>query len=355
MQALIEVILPVFLVIGAGYAAVRRGILSESGIDGLMKFTLSIALPCLLFRAISDLDLAAFEPKLIGTFYLGATFCFVLGIALARIALRRPWPDAVVIGFCALFSNSLLLGLPITERAFGADALAGNYAIVSLHAPFCYSLGVITMEIVRSDRASPFTTVAAIAGTMSRNALVLGIALGFVVNLGDVPLPHVLREALDLLARAAIPAALFGLGGIMVGYRLEGSLPAAGLICAISLLVHPAFVFAGQRCPEPFGRGNALRRADGGDGAGRQRLSLRAHVRSSKKGRGFGGPARDGVIRPDGLALASPSALIRRRCCAVPSRAVSRSAMSACRWASEDSPTCPSKDIARGLRRRRPR
>ncbi len=246
MQALIEVILPVFLVIGAGYAAVRRGILSESGIDGLMKFTLSIALPCLLFRAISDLDLAAFEPKLIGTFYLGATFCFVLGIALARIALRRPWPDAVVIGFCALFSNSLLLGLPITERAFGADALAGNYAIVSLHAPFCYSLGVITMEIVRSDRASPFTTVAAIAGTMSRNALVLGIALGFVVNLGDVPLPHVLREALDLLARAAIPAALFGLGGIMVGYRLEGSLPAAGLICVISLLVHPAFVFAGS-------------------------------------------------------------------------------------------------------------
>jgi malonate transporter len=44
----------------------------------------------------------------------------------------------VAIGFVPLFANSVLLGLPITERAYGADALAGNFAIISIHAAYCY-------------------------------------------------------------------------------------------------------------------------------------------------------------------------------------------------------------------------
>ena len=58
---------------------------------------------------------------------------------------------SVVIGLGALFSNSVLLGLPITERAFGSDALSANFAIISIHAPVCYLLGVLVMEFSRAD------------------------------------------------------------------------------------------------------------------------------------------------------------------------------------------------------------
>ncbi|MFP4044276.1 MAG: AEC family transporter, partial [Rhodosalinus sp.] len=37
MQALNEVILPVFLVMGFGYLAVWRGLFSDSAVDGLMS------------------------------------------------------------------------------------------------------------------------------------------------------------------------------------------------------------------------------------------------------------------------------------------------------------------------------
>ena len=59
MSALIDVILPVFLVIGFGYAAVRAGFLGEPAIDGLMRFAQNFAVPCLLFRSIAYLDLSA--------------------------------------------------------------------------------------------------------------------------------------------------------------------------------------------------------------------------------------------------------------------------------------------------------
>ena len=41
--------------------------------------------------------------------------------------------------------------LLITERAYGFDALVANFAIVSLHAPFCYFVGITAMEIAKSD------------------------------------------------------------------------------------------------------------------------------------------------------------------------------------------------------------
>lgn len=244
MQALLEVILPVFLVIGFGYVVVWRRYFSDEGVDGLMKFTQNFAIPCLLFVAIARLDLSQnFDLRLLFSFYTGAAAGFFVGMFGARYLFGRGWEDSVAIGFCGLFSNSLLLGLPITERAYGADALAANYAIIAVHSPFCYALGITAMEIARNRGGSVMGLVPRVLGAMFRNALVIGITLGFIVNLGGLPLPGVLWDALDLMVRAALPAALFGLGGVLYRYRPEGDLRIIGFIVAVSLVLHPAIVW----------------------------------------------------------------------------------------------------------------
>ena len=246
MQALLDVILPVFGVIGMGYLAVRLGWFKDSAVDGLMSFTQSFAIPCLLFSAISKLDLGqSFDPRLLASFYTGAATGFFAGMLGARYIFGRDWEDAVAIGFCCLFSNSLMLGLPITERAYGVDALQANYAIVALHSPFCYGLGITAMEIVRARGTgqSPARLAMTVGRAMFRNALILGILLGFVVNLGGIPLPAPVTGTIDLMVRAALPAALFGLGGVLVRYRPEGDLKVIGYVVAVSLLLHPATVW----------------------------------------------------------------------------------------------------------------
>ena len=206
-----------------------------------MKFTQNYAIPCLLFRAISTLDLTAqFNPALLISFYTGATLGFTAGTLGARLIFKRDWSDSVAIGFVCLFSNSVLLGLPITERAYGIDALAANFAIVAIHAPFCYMLGVTAMEIARAETRNPATLARTILRSMFRNALVIGIALGFVVNIGGIPLPGVFTDAVDLMVVAALPAALFGLGGVLVRYKPEGDSRTIAMVCVISLILHPA-------------------------------------------------------------------------------------------------------------------
>ncbi|MEM1076683.1 MAG: AEC family transporter [Pseudomonadota bacterium] len=241
MQTLLDVILPVFLVIGFGYIAVWRGYFPVSGIDGVMRFTQSFAIPCLLFKAMTEIDLqSSFDPGLLGGFYAAATLSFTAGLFGARLFFGRDWEDCVAIGFCCLFSNSVLLGLPITERAYGPDALTGNYAIVALHSPFCYGLGITVMEVTRNRGKSPVLMARAVARSMFRNALVIGIALGFAVNISGLSLPGVVDDALSLIIRAALPAALFALGGVLFQYRPEGDMRTIFMVCVISLMLHPA-------------------------------------------------------------------------------------------------------------------
>lgn len=244
MSVLVSVILPVFFVLGAGFLAARYNLLTAAGVDGLMRFAQGIAIPCLLFRAISTLDLAEnLDLALLGSFYGGALAGFTVGTLGARYLFRRDWEDAIAIGFVGLFSNSLMLGLPITERAYGADALAANYVIIAFHAPFCYAVGITVMEVVRA-RGAPLTTLPAkVARAMLGNALIIGILLGIAVNLTGLRLPGVATEALDLIARAALPVGLFGLGGVLTRYRPEGDVRTIAFIIAVSLVLHPAVVW----------------------------------------------------------------------------------------------------------------
>jgi len=244
MSILLQVILPVFLVIGFGYLAVWQKWFSDSGVEALMKFTQTFAIPCLLFRAVSTLDLSqTFHFALLGSFYFGAVCGFCLGLFGARFLFKRTWDDSVAIGFCCLFSNSVLLGLPITERAYGTAALTANFAIIAVHAPICYGIGITVMELVRGRGSSAPELLRKVLQAIFKNALVIALGLGFLINLLGMILPVILTDGLDLLANAALPAALFGLGGVLVRYRPEGDLRVIFYICAISLLVHPSLVW----------------------------------------------------------------------------------------------------------------
>ncbi|MER5170552.1 AEC family transporter [Thioclava sp. GXIMD2076] len=249
MSALIDVILPVFLIVGLGYLAAWKKLFSDSAVDGLMRFAQNFAVPVLLARSIAKLDLgASFDWRLMVSFYVGALLSFGLGILGSRMMGRRP-DEAIAIGFCCLFSNSLLLGIPITERAYGADALAGNFAIISIHSPFLYTVGILAMEATRS--AGTGTSLArvginALKGVI-RTPLVIGILCGLLIKLGQYvtghALPHPIWEAMNMMAGAAIPAALFGLGGVLVRYKPEGDSRAIAMVCILSLIVHPGIAY----------------------------------------------------------------------------------------------------------------
>ncbi len=245
MQLLLDVILPVFMVIGLGYVTVWSGLFTPENIDALMKFAQSVAIPFLLFKGMAEINLEqSFQPKLLGSFYSGSFIIFFLGIISARWFFKRDWEDCVTMGFCCLFCNSLVLGLAITERAYGASALQGNYAIVTLHAPFCYGLGITTMEIVQNQDKNPTKVIRDVAVAIFKNAMVIAMITGFFVNFYNISLPGTASDAIDMIGQVALPIALFAMGGVLYKYRPSGDVGPIIMISVASLFLHPIFVLS---------------------------------------------------------------------------------------------------------------
>ena len=241
IQTIATIIIPVFIIIALGYLSTLFKFLKISEIQILTKFAQNIALPCLLFVNIYQLDLVSvFSLNLLLTFYISAGISFIIGI-LGGYYFLKSLTNSIPIGFCCLFSNSLLLGLPITELALGTEALESNFIIVAFHAPFCYLLGISAMEISINGNQNLLIAYKKILKSILSNALTLGIILGFLFNVSHLPMPYFLIDALKLLSTAGIPIALFALGGVLTQYKEKviNSLPHSIMIAFISLFIQP--------------------------------------------------------------------------------------------------------------------
>ena len=87
----------------------------------------------------------------------------------------------------------------------------------------------------------------AIRGVLT-TPMVIGILCGFAIRgftaLTGQDLPEPGWAAIDMVARAALPAALFALGGVLVRYKPAGDGRAIAMVTTLSLVVHPAVAYA---------------------------------------------------------------------------------------------------------------
>ncbi|MEN7538595.1 AEC family transporter [Aurantiacibacter flavus] len=235
------VILPVFLVIGAGAAAASFGPFTNDFIEGLMAFAQSIAIPCLLFTTMARIDLSqSFDTGLIVSFYLAAGVCFLLGIFSSRALFNHQPGRSVALGFSSMYTNALLLGLPITAVAFGRDATTSNFAIIAFQAPVCYLIGVSAMEAANSGGRGLLRTATTTVFRILRQPHIFSLLAGLGLNLISVSLPDYLAKPLNMLGDAALPVALFALGGVLTRYSLRGSWRETGMVVIIALVINPA-------------------------------------------------------------------------------------------------------------------
>ncbi len=240
MHILLEVTTPIFLIVGGGYLLTHMGYMKLSAAEGLMFFVQNIALPIMLFNAIANINLSVgLNYKLLLSFYSGSLLCFVIALAITFLYFKRSWEDSVVIGFTALFGNTVLLGLAIVGRAFDEVALTGSYLIVAFHAPFCFLVGITTMELYKSGQKRDKPILVSVFSVIWKNAILMGMVLGFIFNILGLSLPSVLAVTVEMIASSAIPAALFALGGILSQYKPSGDLKIIGIICFLTLVFHP--------------------------------------------------------------------------------------------------------------------
>ena len=243
MHTVIDVVLPVFALIIAGYGFSRTRFLSREGARGLGNFVYYCAIPAVLF-----LSLARAAPggetsvAVLGAYFIGTLIVFAGSMAIGRVAFGLGLAEQGLMGMSAAFSNSVQLGIPIVLTAFGPAGLQPLTLIVSVHALILLSLATAVIEIGRGGGGIRHAIKAA-GAAIATNPVILAIVAGALWGGLGLAVPAALGRFLGLLGDAAAPAALFSLGATLSGFRIGGDLRQSLVLVALKLVALPLIVW----------------------------------------------------------------------------------------------------------------
>jgi malonate transporter and related proteins len=243
-MAIVNVIVPVFILVLAGYLAAHFGVLRTGDVEGLSRFVFNIALPVLLFESVATITLPEeMDWIFLFAYYLVVVVIYGLGMWLSRRWFSAPPPEQSIFGMGASYSNLMLVGLPVISAGLGDEALLPLFLLVSVHSAILFFMTSVLVERGGGNGRSPRQIARQTARGLGRNPIIIGLALGFLVNVLAVPLPAALVSALDLVGEATLSCSLFVLGGALTTYKIAGHFSEAGLIIALKLALQPILVW----------------------------------------------------------------------------------------------------------------
>ncbi len=243
MTDLPALIVPILLLIGTGFVAARVGIASREHIEGLAVFVLNFALPALVLNALSRQDIRqTFNWNYVAAYGAGSLMAFFAALLVLRIALGKPLTCAAIGGLGGATSNTGFIGFPVASLALGAPALTALPLTMLVENILIIPLALALAEAGSQGRTSWRSAVAQTAGRLSRMPLIIAIALGAALSFLGLSLPGPVTSAVDMIAAASAPCALFAVGGIIAGIKAGGLTGDIAWIALAKLVLHPLAV-----------------------------------------------------------------------------------------------------------------
>jgi len=247
MQPILEVTVPFFALVLAGWLAARQHILPESAIPGLNAFVLYFALPCMLLRFGMNTPLFdLLNPAVLGVYLLAALV--IVGFTVAvTLGPRVQMKDAAFGALVAAFPNTGFMGVPLLVALMG-PAAAGPVICTILADLFVTSSLCIALAQLHgaAGQGARVAAARALKGALS-NPLPWSIALGAVFSVTGFQLSGPADVVVKMLADAASPVALFTIGAVLwrAGQHTHTRTPPVDFVpvALVKLFVHPLLVF----------------------------------------------------------------------------------------------------------------
>ena len=244
-------LLPVVLLIGIGFAAGRLKLIRGEAVRDLSNLVFLVLVQALLFRTMATADLARLDLRSVALYYIVAGAMF-----FALLFIRGLTSRSAVLALAAIFSNTLMIGVPLVQLAYGQAGLVHLFTLISMHALILLTLATVVLELLvaREQAAAgqgPRRHIAATVAQAVKNAILhpvpLPIIAGFLYSLTGWGLHPVVERPLKLLGDAFGPVALVLVGVTLaqtaIGLHLRGALA----ISVLKTILHPLLMWGAGR------------------------------------------------------------------------------------------------------------
>ena len=239
---------PIYLTIAIGYLATRLGLFAKADMRVFGKFVIHLALPALLFNALSQRRLGdILNGRYLLVYALGSLAVVVAGVAWARLRSGKPLDESSYLAMGMACSNSGFVGYPMVLLLLGpvaGVALALNMLVENLLViPLLLMLADVGAGAAAGERHWGRAVMQTLA-QQARNPMIAAIVLGFAFSLSGWQLPGPVARTVNLFSQASGALALFVIGGTLVGLQVRGMRVQVAQIAFGKLILHPLAVLA---------------------------------------------------------------------------------------------------------------
>ena len=244
-------LLPVVLLIGIGFAAGRLKLIRGEAVRDLSDLVFLVLVQALLFRTMATADLARLDLRSVALYYIVAGAMF-----FALLLIRGLNSRSAVLALAAIFSNTLMIGVPLVQLAYGQAGLVHLFTLISMHALILLTLATVVLELLvaREQAAAgqgPRRHIAATVAQAVKNAVLhpvpLPIIAGFLYSLTGWGLHPVVERPLKLLGDAFGPVALVLVGVTLAQTAIGPHLRGALVISVLKTILHPLLMWGAGR------------------------------------------------------------------------------------------------------------
>jgi len=185
---------------------------------------MNIALPCLILKAFSNIDLAAiFDARVYLSYYPVAFLVFAIGWLVAKYGLKKGPTNVGLLAMGSCFANLGLVGLPIIEATWGEKGVALLAIVLSIHPAVMFTLSIGVIESTASNRKEMGRPWYYPLLGLFKNTIILSVLIGGALSLLKVEMPVPILSFLNVMSGAAGPCALFCVGAFLAQARFQTS------------------------------------------------------------------------------------------------------------------------------------
>ncbi len=239
MFEILAITIPIYVAIALGYGLTRWGIFPKSDMRAFGTFVVKVAMPALLFNALSQRKVSdILNADYVMAYALASLITLALGIVWALRVGRHSRSMSSCFAMGMSCPNSGFVGYPIILLSLGPIAgvtLALNMIVENL---LIIPLLLAWAETGQGQQRWHQIVVQTLKGMLS-NPMIWGIVLGFLFSWFEVQLPASLSRTVTLFAQASAALSLFVIGGSLVGLPVKGMGSNVAQIAMGKLLVHP--------------------------------------------------------------------------------------------------------------------
>lgn len=229
MIAILNSLVPIFLVIALGALIKRFDFPGEGLWQPLDRLTYYVFFPALLLHTLATADLTTFDVWPMAYTLWAGLFTMVALLMLLRATSKLSGPQ-----FASVFQGAArwngFVALAAIGQLFGPEGVTLAAVAFATLVPTVNVLSVTILTRYAGDEPAGLATVLRL---ISKNPLILACAAGIFLNITGLRLPGPLAPTADILGQAALTLGLLAIGA---GLRLDHAYQTKGIVLLTSTL-----------------------------------------------------------------------------------------------------------------------